>query len=81
MPPADALPPVPPHPPKRKHHAGPDIGGPAQPYRQSERTALYKTYVDKLVASGAAYPCFCTDEEIDAMKAEAEAAKLPPIYR
>lgn len=61
--------------------AGPDVGGPAGIYRQSERTAVYKELVDKLVASGAAYPCFCTDEEIDAMKAEAEALKLPPIYR
>jgi glutamyl/glutaminyl-tRNA synthetase len=30
---------------------------------------------------GHAYPCFCTDAELEAMKAEAEAKKLPPIYR
>lgn len=42
------------------------MGGPCGPYRQSERTAIYKEYVDKLVAAGKAYPCFCTDEEIDA---------------
>lgn len=60
---------------------GPDKGGPHGPYRQSERTALYREYVDKLVADGQAYPCFCTDEEITAMKAEAEAKSLPPIYR
>ena len=51
------------HPPT---HAGPDVGGPHGPYRQSERTAIYKEYVDKLVAAGVAYPCFCTDEELDA---------------
>lgn len=45
---------------------GPDVGGPHGPYRQSERTAIYKEYADKLVAQGAAYPCFCTDEELDA---------------
>ena len=50
---------------------GPDKGGPHGPYRQSERTALYKEYVDKLVEAGQAYPCFCTDEEITQMKAEA----------
>eukprot|EP00200_Dunaliella_tertiolecta_P004934 CAMPEP_0202349704 /NCGR_PEP_ID=MMETSP1126-20121109/7085_1 /ASSEMBLY_ACC=CAM_ASM_000457 /TAXON_ID=3047 /ORGANISM="Dunaliella tertiolecta, Strain CCMP1320" /LENGTH=553 /DNA_ID=CAMNT_0048941559 /DNA_START=58 /DNA_END=1716 /DNA_ORIENTATION=+ len=60
---------------------GPDVGGPHGPYRQSERTAIYKEYVDKLVEAGVAYPCFCTDEELDAMKKEAEEKKLPPIYR
>lgn len=61
--------------------AGPDVGGPNGPYRQSERTNIYKSYVDQLVAKGVAYPCFCTDEELEAMKAEAEEKKLPPIYR
>lgn len=60
---------------------GPDIGGPHGPYRQSERTAIYKECVDKLVEQGFAYPCFCTDEELDQMKKEAEEQKLPPIYR
>lgn len=57
------------------------MGGDNGPYRQSERAAIYKSYVDKLVAAGKAYPCFCTDEELEAMKAEAEAKKLPPVYR
>ena len=35
---------------------GPDKGGPHGPYRQSERTALYKEYVDKLVEDGAGLP-------------------------
>jgi len=60
---------------------GPDVGGPHGPYRQSERKEIYMKYVDQLVAEGKAYPCFCTDEEIDAMKAEAEEKGLPPIYR
>lgn len=33
------------------------------------------------VAKGVAYPCFCTDEELEAMKKDAEEKKLPPIYR
>lgn len=60
---------------------GPDVGGPNGPYRQSERTDIYKKYVDDLVAQGRAYPCFCTDEELEAMKKDAEAKKLPPVYR
>lgn len=44
---------------------GPDVGGPFGPYRQSERTDIYKSYVDKLVEAGVAYPCFCTDEELE----------------
>ena len=67
----------PPPPPKQ----GPDVGGPNGPYRQSERADIYKRYVDQLVAQGVAYPCFCTDEELEAMKKDAEAKKLPPIYR
>ena len=44
---------------------GPDNGGPFGPYRQSERTDIYAAMVAKLVAAGKAFPCFCTDEEID----------------
>lgn len=59
---------------------GPDIGGPCGPYRQSERGEIYKALAQKLVESGHVYPCFCTDEELEVMKAEAEAKKLPPKY-
>jgi glutamyl-tRNA synthetase len=48
---------------------GPDIGGPHGPYRQSERSEIYKTEVGKLVASGAAYRCFCTAERLEQMRA------------
>ena len=41
------------------------MGGEFGPYRQSERNAMYKEYADKLVADGVAYPCFCTDEELE----------------
>ena len=54
---------------------GPDVGGPCGPYRQSERGEIYKALAEKLVASGHVYPCFCTDEELEAMKAEAEEKK------
>eukprot|EP00873_Tetraselmis_striata_P004214 jgi/Tetstr1/424478/TSEL_015007.t1 len=60
---------------------GPDRPGDCGPYRQSERTEMYKEYADQLVQKGLAYPCFCTDEELEEMRVDAEAKKLPPIYR
>ncbi|HEU4998035.1 MAG TPA: glutamate--tRNA ligase family protein, partial [Lapillicoccus sp.] len=39
---------------------GPDIGGPDAPYRQSERLATYRPYVDRLLADGKAYYCWCS---------------------
>lgn len=45
---------------------GPDCGGPFGPYRQSERTALYQQHAQLLVEKGAAYPCFCTTERLEA---------------
>ncbi|MEX0650211.1 MAG: glutamate--tRNA ligase [Candidatus Andersenbacteria bacterium] len=42
---------------------GPDIGGEYGPYRQSERTRLYKEVLLKLVESGAAYICYCAPKE------------------
>jgi glutamyl-tRNA synthetase len=59
---------------------GPDVGGPFGPYRQSERTAIYRTHVDLLLASGHAYRSFETPEELDAMRRSQIAAKLPPRY-
>ncbi len=59
---------------------GPDVGGPYGPYRQSERMATYKEVADKLVASGRAYPCFCTDAELERKREEMIAASRPPQY-
>ncbi len=57
------------------------MGGQYGPYRQSERKDLYMKYVNKLVDDGLVYPCFCTDEELAEMKADAERKSLPPVYR
>src|SRR6516165_3086561 len=46
---------------------GPDVGGPSGPYRQSERAELYQEHVKMLLASGAAYRCFCTAERLEAV--------------
>jgi glutamyl-tRNA synthetase len=54
---------------------GPEIGGPHGPYRQSERTEIYREQVEQLVRSGDAYPCFCTRERLEELRAEQKAAK------
>lgn len=59
---------------------GPDVGGPYGPYRQSERMGIYREVADKLVAQGHAYPCFCTDDELNRKREEAIAASRPPQY-
>jgi glutamyl-tRNA synthetase len=50
------------------------------PFYQSKRLPLYKAAAAKLLASGHAYPCFCTKEELEARRAEATAAGRPPMY-
>jgi glutamyl-tRNA synthetase len=52
---------------------GPDIGGPFGPYRQTERSHLYDQYARELVERTAAYPCYCTPEELAAERRRAEA--------
>ncbi|MDQ7843929.1 MAG: glutamate--tRNA ligase [Armatimonadota bacterium] len=59
---------------------GPDRGGPYGPYRQTERMALYRRYAAELLARGAAYPCYCTPEELDAERARAKAENRPYRY-
>jgi len=59
---------------------GPDVGGEYGPYRQSERLDIYRKYVDELVSSGKAYPCFCTDEELERKRKEMLKAGKPPHY-
>ena len=45
------------------------------PYRQRQRAAIYHVYAKKLVSEGKAYPCFCTEEELTAMRETQEANK------
>lgn len=47
---------------------GPDVGGPYAPYRQSERSELYKKHAYELVEKGQAYKCFATSEELAEMR-------------
>jgi glutamyl-tRNA synthetase len=58
---------------------GDDIG-PFAPYRQSERMELYGAEAARLLEAGAAYHCWCTPEELDAVRREQEAKKEAPRY-
>ncbi|MFO7898548.1 MAG: glutamate--tRNA ligase [Planctomycetota bacterium] len=63
-----------------EHDEGPDVGGPCGPYRQSERTELYKEHARKLVEGGHAYYCFCTPERLAQMRKDQQKRKQPPMY-
>ena len=60
--------------------AGGDDVGPHAPYRQSARSELYAREAKRLLDSGAAYRCWCTPEELEAVRRQQEAAKEPPRY-
>ena len=49
---------------------GPDVGGEFGPYRQSERSDIYKKYADQLIEQGKAFVCYRTPEELDQLRAE-----------
>ncbi len=59
---------------------GPDQGGPYGPYRQSERADLYEAGIQKLLAAGSAYRCFCTQERLEELKAQQLARGEMPKY-
>jgi nondiscriminating glutamyl-tRNA synthetase len=59
---------------------GPDIGGPHAPYRQSERVERYGAVARELIARGVAYRCYCTEEELEAKRKQAEVENRPPHY-
>jgi len=63
-----------------KWDEGPDVGGPHGPYRQSERTELYRQYANVLLENGGAYRCFCTPERLEEMRAQQRRNKMPPKY-
>jgi glutamyl-tRNA synthetase len=59
---------------------GPDVGGPHQPYRQSQRTNIYEEQVQRLLEQGDGYPCYCTPEELEERREAARARGEPPGY-
>jgi glutamyl-tRNA synthetase len=54
---------------------GPGVGGPDGPYFQTERLDIYKGHAERLVREGKAYACYCTREELDVLRKQAEAQK------
>jgi glutamyl-tRNA synthetase len=60
--------------------AGGDDIGPYAPYRQSQRMDLYGREANRLLASGAAYHCYCTPEELEAVRKEQERNHEAPRY-
>ena len=59
---------------------GPEVGGPNGPYLQSERLHIYKEWADKFLATGAAYHCYCSAEELEAERERQRAANVAPGY-
>ncbi len=45
---------------------GPEVGGPYAPYRQSERSEIYRDVVSRLLAAGEVYEAYSTAEEVEA---------------
>ena len=52
---------------------GPEVGGAAGPYFQTQRTDTYAAALEQMKQRGSVYPCFCTKDELDAKRAAAEA--------
>ena len=59
---------------------GPEVGGPHEPYRQSQRLALYERTAAQLIADGKAYHCYCTPEELEQRREVARQEKRAPGY-
>ena len=53
-----------------------DEKGSYGPYKQSERTGVYKVFAKRLVERGLAYPCFCSEEELNSIRARQEENKV-----
>ena len=59
---------------------GPHVGGEYGPYRQSERTAIYREHAQRLIDRGTAYYAFDTSEDLDRMRERQQAAGVAPKY-
>ncbi|MDH5300077.1 MAG: glutamate--tRNA ligase [Gammaproteobacteria bacterium] len=59
---------------------GPIVGGDQEPYFQSQRAEIYNAYYDKLVEMDAAYPCFCSETDLNLERKFQRSAGKPPRY-
>ena len=60
--------------------SGDEQRGDYGPYQQSHRAEIYQTYVKDLIKKGLAYPCFCTAEELEAVRKVQEENKIRTGY-
>ncbi|MBO4433171.1 MAG: glutamate--tRNA ligase [Clostridia bacterium] len=60
--------------------SGEEEKGEYGPYKQSLRAEIYQCYAKELIKRGLAYPCFCTAEELSAMREEQEKFKVRTGY-
>jgi glutamyl-tRNA synthetase len=59
---------------------GPYAGGEYGPYYQSERLDIYQLEIERLLASGGAYHCYCTPERLAEVNKQKQAQRQPPGY-
>lgn len=59
---------------------GPEVGGTAAPYLQSQRASIYDRYFQTLEAGDHAYPCFCSPQELSVARKVQQSAGKPPRY-
>lgn len=60
---------------------GPDNGGDYAPYRQMDRLDMYREYAGRLLSEGHVYKCYCTKEEEDEDRKEAQSQNRPYQYK
>jgi len=59
---------------------GPDVGGPHEPYTQSQRLEIYREHAERLVAGDHAYLCYCSPQRLDEVRKAQQARREPPRY-
>jgi glutamyl-tRNA synthetase len=59
---------------------GADMGGSYGPYYQRQRAEVYHAFAKDLIRRGLAYPCFCTEEDLEATRNHQTENKLLPGY-
>ncbi len=59
---------------------GADLCGEYGPYYQRQRAEIYHAYAKELIKKGLAYPCFCTEEEMEEVRTKQTENKLLPGY-
>ena len=59
---------------------GPEVGGPNGPYLQSQRLGIYAEWAQKFLDQKDAYYCYCSPDELEAVREEQRKANVAPGY-